>query len=55
MAEIIENRFGRRTIRLHTDDIVNIIREYQNITKGACCYEHIREKLDNFPIYIPED
>lgn len=55
MAKIIENKKGRRQIRLNTDDIINIVREYQNISVGACCYEHIREKLDKFELYLPED
>ncbi len=55
MAKIIENKRGRRQIRLNTDDIINIVREYQIITLGACCYEHIREKLNNIDLYLPED
>lgn len=55
MAKIIENKKGRRQIRLNTDDVINIVREYQNIIRGTCCYEHIREKLDNFELYLPED
>ena len=36
MAQIIENLKGRRSIRLNTDDIINIVREYQNISFDAC-------------------
>ena len=55
MAKIIENTKGRRTIKLSTDDIINIVREYQNITVNSICYEEIRTRLNNSEIYIPED
>lgn len=53
MAKVIEGR--RRLIRLSTDDILNIVREYQKLTKNSCCYEHTRELLSKSPMYIPED
>ena len=53
MAKIIENE--RRIIRLSTDDVLNIVREYQKLTRKSCCYEHTREILSKFPIFIPED
>ncbi len=53
MAKIIEGR--RRVIRLSTDDILNIVREYQQLTKKSCCYEHTRELLNKTPLYIPEE
>ncbi|MBQ8458741.1 hypothetical protein IJ541_01410 [bacterium] len=52
MAKIIEGQ--RRLIRLTTDDIINIVREYQRLTKKSCCYEHTREILTKNPMYIPE-
>lgn len=55
MATIIENKKGRRIIRLNTDDIINIVREYQNISNNIKSYEEIREKLDKFNLYLPED
>ncbi len=55
MAFIIENNNGRRSIRLNTDDIINIVREYQNITYGSYDYYEIRKKLDNFDLFLPED
>ncbi|MCD7779113.1 MAG: hypothetical protein LUH05_00365 [Candidatus Gastranaerophilales bacterium] len=55
MAKIIENSRGRRNIRLNTEDIINIVREYQNISTGCKDYEEIRIKLNNFQLYIPED
>ncbi len=53
MARIIEGQ--RRLIKMSVDDVLNIVREYQQITHNACCYEHIREILHNTDFYIPED
>lgn len=53
MARIIEGQ--RRIIKMSTDDILNIVREYQQITNKACCYDHIRELLDKASLYIPEE
>ena len=53
MAKIIENK--RRMIQLSTDDVLNIIREYQQLTYNSCCYEHVREILDKNPLFLPED
>ncbi len=53
MASIIESE--RRIIKLSVDDILNIVREYQKLTKDSCCYEHTREILQKTPLYIPED
>lgn len=53
MASIIETE--RRIIKLSVDDILNIVREYQQLTKNSCCYEHTREILQKTPLYIPED
>lgn len=55
MAEIIENSKGRRNIRLNKEDILNIVREYQNKTVGSYTYSEIREKLDTLEIILPED
>ncbi len=53
MATIIEGT--RRIIKLSTDDVLNIVREYQQLTKHSCCYEHTRELLSKTPLFIPED
>ncbi len=53
MAKIIES--DRRIIRLSVDDVLNIVREYQRLTRESCCYEHTREILTHKPMYIPED
>ena len=54
MARIIEGK--RRVIKLSTDDVLNIIREYQQlVTNKSCCYEHTREILNKNQMFIPED
>ena len=53
MARIIEGK--RRIIKLSEDDVFNVIRQYQQLASKSCCYEHTREILKNFPIYVPED
>lgn len=53
MAQIIESE--RRIIRLSVDDVLSIVREYQQVTKNSCCYEHTRELLEKHLMYIPED
>lgn len=55
MAVIIENALGRRNIRLNTNDIIDIVREYQNISKGSVSYEEIRTKLNEVEFYLPEE
>lgn len=55
MAKIIENLSGRNTIRLSVDDVINVVREYQNITVNSTSYEEIRVKLNKTEIYLPED
>ena len=53
MARIIENE--RRIVQLSVDDVLNIVREYQQLTRDCCCYEHKREVLAKHLLYIPED
>lgn len=53
MARIIDGE--RRIVKMSVDDILNIVREYQTITKNSCCYEHTRELLEKANLYIPED
>ena len=55
MAKIIQNLNGRRTIRLSTDDVICIVREYQNIIQGSNTYKELRSKLNNCELYLPED
>lgn len=53
MAEIIEGK--RRIVRLSVDDVLNIVREYQQLTQKSCCYEHTREILSKNTLFVPED
>jgi len=53
MARIIEGK--RRLIKLSVDDILSVVREYQQITRGSCCYDHTRELLQKTGLIIPED
>ena len=53
MATIIEGE--RRIIKMSVDDVLNIVREYQLITRGTCCYEHTRELLEKAEFFVPED
>jgi len=53
MATIVEGQ--RRLIRLSVDDVLNIVREFQQLTRESCCYEHTREILAKNNLFIPED
>lgn len=53
MARIIENE--RRLIMLSVDDVISIVREYQQITRISCCYEHTRELLEKANFFVVED
>ena len=55
MAKILENKLGRKSIKLSTDDIISIVKEYQNITKNSYSYSEIRDRLNNFTIIVPEE
>ncbi len=55
MANIIENLYGRRVIKMSTDDVISIVREYQNTAGTHSSYNELREKLDSHEFYIPED
>ena len=55
MAQIIENKKGRRSIKLSTDDVISIVREYQNAIQKENTYFEIRNKLTNIDFYLPED
>jgi len=56
MARIIENETGsRRIIKMSTDDVINVVREYQKHVKFRKNYEEIRNQLEDCVIFIPED
>lgn len=56
MAKIITTKnTKRRTIRLSTDDIISIVQNYQQTTKGYVDIGNIRELLSNTVFYLPEE
>lgn len=56
MARIIESTTtNRRTIQLSTDDIISVVQEYQELTKGFRYLEQIRDLLENKVMYLPEE
>ena len=55
MAKIIENMTGRRMVQISTDDIISIVREYQNLTHGTKEYEQVRKILSKNKLFLPED
>lgn len=56
MARIINSSTGgRKTIQLSTDDIISIVQEYQQLTKGLRYLENVRDILENKVIYIPTE
>ena len=56
MARIIESGSStRRTIKLSTDDILSVVREYQRIVKRNSDYYDTRNLLEDTVIYVPED
>lgn len=55
MARIIENPLGRRMIEVSTDDIINLVQEFQNLTYGKRKIEEIRIMLDSHCLFLPEE
>lgn len=56
MARIFESEQSkRRMIKLSTNDIISVVREYQQKVSGKSDYMQTRDILENFVIYIPED
>lgn len=56
MARIIENLDGkRRMIKLSTNDIISVVREYQRIIKNGINYNDIYNTLRDNVVFIPED
>lgn len=55
MVKIFDNEKGRRLVRLNTDDVISIVREYQNTVCGINKYSIIREELNKKEFYLPED
>lgn len=56
MARIIESGNNtRRIIKLSTDDILSVIREYQRIVNKPSKYSDTRNILEDNVIFLPED
>ena len=56
MARIIESENGgRRIIKMSVDDILSVVRDYQNIVPRFSSAEDTRRYLSDTVIYLPED
>ena len=56
MAKIIENLDGKRKmVKLSTDDVLAVVREYQRISYGCKTSEEVRSHLSDFVVYLPEE
>ena len=56
MARIIESSYGgRRMIKMSTDDILSVVRDYQRLAAKSSKYKEIRILLEDTVIYLPED
>ncbi len=56
MARIIESAAGgRRIVKLTTDDVISVVKEYQNIIRRKTDYIQTRDMLEDTVIYLPED
>ncbi len=56
MARIIESESGsRRMIKMSTEDIISVIKDYQRIVPRFSTIEDARNYLSDTVIFIPED
>ena len=56
MARIIETQNGsRRIIKMSTDDILSIVKDYQRIVPRFSSEKDARNFLSDTVIFIPED
>ena len=56
MARIIETQNGsRRIIKMSTDDILSIVKDYQRIVPRFSTEEDARNYLSDTIIFIPEE
>lgn len=55
MAKIIENKKGRRMVKMSVDDIICVVREYQRMVKNPRTCEGIRMILSQACMYLPEE
>ena len=55
MARIIENELGRRLIKINTDDVISIVKEYQKLASQIKNPNELRSILNNSHFFLPED
>lgn len=56
MARIIETENGmRRIIKMSTDDIISIVKDYQRIVPRFSTIKEARNYLSDTVIFIPEE
>ena len=56
MARIIESQTGgRRIIKMSTDDILSVVRDYQRLVPRFSDINDARSYLDDTVIFIPEE
>lgn len=56
MARIIESFEGsRRIIQLSSDDVISIVREYQQVAHKFRYLKDVRDILENKVFYLPEE
>ena len=56
MARIIESSSGnRRLIKLSTEDIISVVKDYQRIVPRFSNIDDVRNYLSDTVIFIPED
>ena len=56
MARIIETQTkSRRIIKMSTDDIISVVKDYQRIVPRFSTEREAREILSDNVIFIPED
>lgn len=56
MARIIESQKGmRRMIKMSSDDIISIVKDYQRIVPRFSTVDEARNYLSDVVIFIPED
>lgn len=56
MAIIIENNYvKRRTIKLSTEDVISIVKQYQTVTRGYSEAPIVRDLIKNSSFCVPED
>ncbi|MBO7671931.1 hypothetical protein J6S88_00825 [bacterium] len=55
MAKIIEFTKSRRMVKLSTEDVIQVVKHYQSVTKGFKDVQIVRLLLNDSEFYIPEE